>query len=165
MNVNINAEILGHYGKCRNYILMYIDKKIKYVVNIFFLCAWRRPIEHTKTFSGQIVKWLKKNNLQEECMLYHFKSFKTNVCWLFLKRWFSKDRPSGPMLFISRNVHLSVCVSVCLSVCSLLRYRLTVFFPPFPKVGCPIFLEIRNPWGKVMERNGLTFEHFCFEMV
>jgi hypothetical protein len=28
------------------------------------------------------------------------------------------------------------------------------------KVGCPIFLEIRNPWGKVMERSGLTFEHF-----
>ena len=30
-----------------------------------------------------------------------------------------------------------------------------------PKIGCPIFLEIRNPWGKVMERSGLTFEHFC----
>ena len=30
--------------------------------------------------------------------------------------------------------------------------------PPLPEVGCPIFLEIRNPWGKVMERSGLTFE-------
>ena len=37
--------------------------------------------------------------------------------------------------------------------------------PPLPKVGCPIFLEIRNPWGKVMERSGLTFEHFCFKVV
>ena len=40
------------------------------------------------------------------------------------------------------------------SLFSLLRYRLMVFLPPFPEVGCPIFLEIRNPWGKVMERSG-----------
>ena len=38
-----------------------------------------------------------------------------------------------------------------------------VFLPPLPEVGCPIFLEIRDPWGKVMERSGLTFEHFFFE--
>ena len=29
---------------------------------------------------------------------------------------FSKHRPSGPMLSISRFVHMSVCLSVCLSV-------------------------------------------------
>ena len=79
---------------------------------------------------------------------------------------FSKHRPSGQMLSISRFVRLSVCVSVCLcvhpSVCSLLRYRLTVFLPPLPKVGCPIFLEIRNPWWKVMERSGLRFKRFWF---
>ena len=46
-----------------------------------------------------------------------------------------------------------------------LWYRLTVFLPPLPEVGCPIFLEILNPWGKVMERSGLTFEHFCLKMV
>ena len=40
-----------------------------------------------------------------------------------------------------------------------------VFLPPLPEVGCLIFLEIRNPWGKVMERTGLTFEHFCLEVV
>ena len=78
-----------------------------------------------------------------------------------LKYLFSKHRPSGPMLSISRNVRMFVCVSVC----SLLRYRLTVFLPPLHEVGCPIFLEIRNPWGKVMERSGLTFEHFCLEVV
>ena len=39
------------------------------------------------------------------------------------------------------------------------------FLPPLPKVGCPIFLEIQNPWGKVMERSGLTFEHFCLEVI
>ena len=55
--------------------------------------------------------------------------------------------------------------SVRPSVCSLLRYRLYVFLTPFPKVGCPILLEIRNPWGKVMERSGLRLEHFCWEVV
>ena len=52
---------------------------------------------------------------------------------------------------------------ICPSVGSLLRYRLTVFLPPLPEVGCPIFLEIRNPWGKVMEKSGLTFEHFVWK--
>ena len=60
---------------------------------------------------------------------------------------------------------LSVCVSMCPFVCSLLRYRLNVFLPPLPKVECPFFLEIRNPWGKVMERCGLRFKHFCLEVV
>ena len=69
------------------------------------------------------------------------------------------------MLSVSRNVHMCVCVFVCLCVCSLLRYCLTVFLPPLPDVGCLIFLEIRYPWGKVMERSGLRFEHFGFEMV
>ena len=78
---------------------------------------------------------------------------------------FSKHRPSGPMLSISRNVRLSVCLCVCVSVCSHLRYRFNVFLPPLHKSGCPIFLEIRNPWGKVMERSGLIFEHFCLKMV
>ena len=32
--------------------------------------------------------------------------------------------------------------------------------PPLPKVGCPTFLEIRNPWGRVLERSGLRIEHF-----
>ena len=77
---------------------------------------------------------------------------------------FSKHRPSGPMLSISRFVRLSVCPFVRLCV-HFLRYRLTVFLPPLPEVGCPIFLEIWNPWGKVMERSGLTFEHFCLAVV
>ena len=90
--------------------------------------------------------------------------------------YFSKHRPSGPMLSISRFVCPSVRLSVCLCVCSqkkvffpslfsLLRYRLTVFLPPLPEVRCPIFLEIRNPSGKVMERSGLIFEHFCLKVV
>ena len=58
----------------------------------------------------------------------------------------------------------SVRLSVCLCVRSLLRYRLTIFLPPFPEVGCPILLEIRNPWGKVMERSGLRYEHFSLKL-
>ena len=54
---------------------------------------------------------------------------------------------------------------MCLSVCSLLRYHLNVFLPPLPEVGCPIFLEIWSPWGKVMERSGLRFEHFSLKVV
>ena len=42
---------------------------------------------------------------------------------------------------------------------------LTVFLPPFPEVEYPIFLEIRNPWGKVMERSGLRYEHLCLKIV
>ena len=82
--------------------------------------------------------------------------------------FFSKHRPSWPMLSISQNFHLCVCVCVCLCAClfvHFLSYRLTVFLPPLPEVGCPIFLEIRNPWGKVMERSGLTFEHFSLKVV
>ena len=60
---------------------------------------------------------------------------------------------------------LSVCGSVCLSVCSLLRYCLNIFLPPLRKVRCPIFLEIQNPWEKVMQRSGLRFEHFSLEVV
>ena len=61
------------------------------------------------------------------------------------------------------------------------RSFLTVFVPPLPEVGCPIFLEIRNPWGKVierspvfleirnpwgkvMERSGLRYENFCLKL-
>ena len=86
--------------------------------------------------------------------------------WYFFWSYiFSKHQPFGSMLSISRNVRLSVCLCVRVSVCSLLRYRLNVFLPPFPAVRCPIFLEIRNPWGKVMERSGLLFEHFCLIIV
>ena len=61
---------------------------------------------------------------------------------------FLKHRPSEPMLSISRNVRVCVCVSVCVH---FFRYRLTVFFPPLPKVGCTKFSEIRNPLGKVLK--------------
>ena len=61
---------------------------------------------------------------------------------------FLKHHPPGPLLSISRFVHMCVCLSVCLSVCSLLRYHLNLYFPPFPVVVCPKFLEIQNFLGK-----------------
>ena len=81
---------------------------------------------------------------------------KKNPKFIIFLKIFLKHRPSGPMLSISRNVRLPVCPCVC----SLLSCRLNVFLPPLPKVGCPIFLEIRHPWGKIMERSGVSFEHF-----
>ena len=60
------------------------------------------------------------------------------------------------MLSIIWNVRLSVCPCVC----ELLGYHLNVFLPPLPEVGCPKLLEIRNPWGRVVERRGLRFKHF-----
>ena len=78
---------------------------------------------------------------------------------------FSSNRPTGPIRSSSRDVHcMCVCVCVCLFV-DFLRYCLNIFMPPLPEVGCPKFLEIRNPWGKVMERSGLTFDNFCLEVV
>ena len=74
----------------------------------------------------------------------------------------------GPLgrcfLEVQMSICLSVCVSVCVSICSLWRYRLNIFLPPLSEVGCPIFLEIQNPLGKIMERSGLRFEHFSLEM-
>ena len=61
------------------------------------------------------------------------------------------------------------CPCVCLFVCLLVRHtfslRLTVSLPPLPEVLCPKNLDIRNPWGKVMVRSGLRFEHFCSKLV
>ena len=96
--------------------------------------------------------------------LRQFLVFNNNIRNFISNFKFSKHRPSGPMLSISQNVCLSVRGSVRPSV-HFLRYRLTVFLPPLPEVGCPIFLEIRNPWGKVMERSGLNYEYFCLKIV
>ena len=56
----------------------------------------------------------------------------------------------------------SVRPSVHLFVCSLLRYRLNVFLPPLPKVGCPIFLKVQNPWGKSYGKKWSQIGTFLF---
>ena len=55
----------------------------------------------------------------------------------------------------------SVCLSVCLSAC-VFTFEVSfrhLFVPTFQN-WMPKILEIRNPWGKVLERNGLRFEKF-----
>ena len=70
-------------------------------------------------------------------------------------------------LVVEQSVYVSVCVFVCVCVCLSLfmQYILRPIFPPLPEVGCPKFLDIQNPWGKLLERMGLRIEHFCFEVV
>ena len=65
---------------------------------------------------------------------------------------------------------MSVCLSVRPSVCPSVRvFTFEVLFKrlfaPLPEVRCAIFLEIQNPWGKIIERNGLRFDHFCLKVV
>ena len=51
-----------------------------------------------------------------------------------------------------------LCVCLSVPLCSL---RLTVILPPLPEVQCLNFLDILNPWGKVMRRSGLIFEIYA----
>ena len=83
-------------------------------------------------------------------------------CQCLRQLCFSKHRPSGPMLSISRNVCLSVCPSVRLFVCSLLRYRLNVFLPPLPEVGCPIFFRDSESLGKSNGKKWSQIWRFLF---
>ena len=60
----------------------------------------------------------------------------------------------------------SVCPCVCPSVCVF------TFEVPFKRLFAPTsqsrmsnIFRIRIPWGKVVERNGLIFEHFCLKVV
>ena len=80
---------------------------------------------------------------------------RTNCFGAWLTDWLFKASALWAYAFSK-----SKCPSLCLFVCSLLRYRLKVFLPPLPKIGYPKFLQIRNPWGKVMRRSGLRLENF-----
>ena len=93
-------------------------------------------------FSLVLERWRRSNkSKQPNCL----EVFKASALWA--DAFYKSKCPS---------VCLCVCLCVCLSVCSLLRYRLTVFLPLLTEVGCPIFLEIRNPWGK---KNGKNWSH------
>ena len=69
------------------------------------------------------------------------------------------------MLSISQDVCLSVRLSVRLFVCVF------TFEVPFKRLFAPPSrsrmsnIRIRNPWGKVVERSDLRYEHFCLKIV
>ena len=54
-------------------------------------------------------------------------------------------------------------VCLCPSCPPFMWYIVRPILPQLTEVGYPKFLEIRNPWGKVLERSGLRIEHFCWE--
>ena len=92
-----------------------------------------------------------------------FLSF-PNISQLFLDFQvflFSKNRTSGPIFSISRNVRMFVFLSVCLSVRHTFSLYITLFLPPLPKVQCPNFVNFWNPGRKVMESGGVQYENFC----
>ena len=61
---------------------------------------------------------------------------KWSQIWLFLfENWLKSPR---------KKKFFSSLFSVFFGFRSFFK----VFLPPFSEVGCPIFLEIRNPWGK-----------------
>ena len=78
---------------------------------------------------------------------------KWSQIWTFLFKNCRKSRHKKKFFFFSTFFHFFF-------IFFGFRSFLTVFLPPLPEVGCPIFLQIRNPWGKVMERSGLRYEHF-----
>ena len=95
----------------------------------------------------------------------------TTFAWFYWRLRCEEDLIFEASALWADAFYKSICPSVCLSVCLCVRLFTfevpfkRLFAPPLPEVGCPIFLEIRNPWGKVMERNGLRVEHFCLKMV
>ena len=83
-----------------------------------------------------------KNTFSEPSFSFYIIVFKASAVW-------------------ADAFYKSKCLYVCLFVHHTFSLRLTVFLSPLPEVQCPNFLDIQNPWGKVMERSGLRFENFC----
>ena len=80
----------------------------------------------------------------------------------------SKNKWTSSQFSLNQSSSQIVCVSVCLCVCVFSpfhTYILRPILPPIPKVGSPKFLELRNPWGKVLERIGLRIEYFGWDVV
>ena len=59
-----------------------------------------------------------------------------------------------------QGAHCNMFARVFVCGFTFLRYKLNVFLPPLPEVGCPKSLDIWNPWGKVVGRTGLRCDFF-----
>ena len=112
--------------------------------------------------------WIKHQYLSPTFVICLHRNFTKNVNLadiLHLEAGVTQNNLNFQSIGPLGRCFLLVDLSICVCVCSLLRYRLNVFLPPLREVGCPKFLEIWNPWGKVMKRSDLTFEHFCLKIV
>ena len=79
-----------------------------------------------------------------------------------LLQLFSPTRPSRPSWSSSRDAHV-LSLFFCLSPFHVLDFK--AYFASPSRSRMSKILEIRNLWGKVLERSGLRIEHFCWEVV
>ena len=71
----------------------------------------------------------------------------------------------GPLGRFDLVVPMSVCVLVCLFDIPFHVVYFEAYFAPTSRSRMSKFLEIWNPWGKVLERSGLRIELFCWDVV
>ena len=109
--------------------------------------------------SGSVLRCNEKKNIFSK-EIYIFSICHSTMMTQKTKGIFSLNRPTGPIRSSSRDVRVSVCL-----MSLFIWYILRPILPPLPEVGCPKCLEVRNPWGKVMERSGLRIELFCWDVV
>ena len=129
---------------------------LAFFLTVFFITKKKKSIHNFGWKLYWLAFWSKYLQKCQKSKIPKIISYFTFFCDTF-------SSEALPLLSSIWQVVLHVYSSM--SVCSLLRYRLNVFLRPLSRVGCQIFLEIRNPWGKVMERSGLRLEHFCLKVV
>ena len=111
-----------------------------------FVCLFTFEVPFNGLFAP--TSWSRMSNIfRDSESLGESNGKKWSQIWTFL---FEKLSKIATQIFFS-------------SLFSLLRYHLRVFLPPLPKVGCPIFLEIQNPWGKSSGKKWCPIWTFLFE--
>ena len=143
----------------------------RFLVNLrrfknFLLKKWRKKVVHTR--DTESLNWCLSLNLHLykpwSLLLPYLLHITCHVSHVIIT---PKMLEQGTCIFKESALRADsfykskcpyVCWFVCLSVClSHFSLRLTIFLPPLPKVQCPIFLDIWNPWGKSNEKSGFRF--------
>ena len=124
----------------------------------------------TITRSKQVRSWRRIACVFFSVIMRFTPNFSILACF-FLLNVFGKD-PQVVYMSVWQNIHYFTEQLVihewslpCPSCPLFMWYILRPILPPLPEVGCPKFLELWNPWGKVLERSGLRIKHFCWEVV